>query len=795
MDSGHLKQLPIKNTKVAPGDVVGGLIYVMDKPVGVEEGMVGISVDSAPYREFIKGELLKLLFNGGEGIDPALKKRFDQIIKTDTEFNKALESAKKNVDDLQAMNHLIVLAMQEKEHLVKRYPLTGTDVTKIFFRFGRYHEVKAGRKYYQNIGMGGLLFSEYKKSLNITETDHFAKKIKKLTDNNEQVYMVKQDGVFEKGRTGPGYRRLLKTEVGKSFQILANPFIVLATGGLSLAGFAMLTGGWRRAILSRGTVSTVNSDAIVETLATKVANIRGFESQEMETIRGDYGKGKPPKIATIVTWSTGCEDMTGRLSGGEKDKTNVIVACDENKHPIKVDINNKIIRIIPDKADPKNPKKFKYFRGEKEVSKSTYDKAFSVSDDRVMGLGESLTSFICMGDRDGIGEMGQNKVLKHLIPPKGKHTLQFFGIDFGKAYEKKNPILKTLQDDFSFINPTARKERFLNVSVLYDNPLREKMKGIYLMAALRNKLTPEQKASIVKEYRDSGDVDFADKLEGYPDSLKSKYETELKSSPTSEQLWTQNGDLFLIKKEENEYRLKANKTSDPVERENYLAYAKRLSDIYKTAKETDDKVLEIFSKRMTLTPSQIDVIDNLEKLTAKRVHEFSPDGKVLLNHIRVENKDRTAWQIESVNNADNFRLTCDSTKPETILAKLKTVPGLEDQLNISNVTYKNNKLVLVITKEQLASISKILTEDKVAEARQLTHFRSADKKSEFHTQLNEPSKPENQSISVERQKKVSFNVNLETPRATVIPVFEAKRRKEEEHPAVKTNSKVRQPKP
>lgn len=742
----HLTPLPVKSFVVAPGDVVGGFIYIMDKPVGIEEGMIGISIDNPSYQDFIKEQLN--LLEAGTNTNKALQAKYNQIKNSEKYQN--LTSEKEKIDFL----------IHHKEHVKHRYPVTLSDINKTFFKLGKLHEVKAFRAYYENVGMGGLLFSAYKNQIGVDDTKHFAAQINQFmnADKNDlskenpkeqDVFMVKQDGKLVYGRTGPGVRRILKTEIGQKFQILANPFIVGATGGLSLLAFAGATYAWRGALLSRGTISTVNSDAIVETAATKIANIRGFESQDIEKITGDYGKGGPPKIGTVVKWSAGCKDGTGRLAGGEKNKTNVMVCCDENNNHIKVDKNNKMIRPI---ADPKNKDKMIYIREGKKVPKSVYDKAMAVSEYRVAGLGESLASFICMGDRDGIGEVGQNKVFKKIDPPKGKFTLQFFGIDFGKAYEKANPIVDpkigNLQDDFSFNNPENRKERFLNASMLYDNPLRDKMKGIYLMAALRNKLSDEQKKIIVAEYRVSGDTEFADKLESYPKSLEEKYKAELTGART----WLENGDLFLIKKEENDYRLKAqNQNISPQEKKHYLAYADRLANVYKAAKETDDKVLNIFTKRLALTPSQIDVIDNLEKLTAKKVHILSSDGKVILNHIRVENKNRTPWQLEPSADGQSFVLSCDS-KGSDILSKLKKIPEIEKEIDLNNMKKDNNKITITLSKAQLENISKALTEEKVAKVRGLNQYRTEAIKEAFDRDLN--NKVQNISIAVKVHKKV-----------------------------------------
>ncbi|HRE31806.1 MAG TPA: hypothetical protein PLD88_07530, partial [Candidatus Berkiella sp.] len=84
---------------------------------------------------------------------------------------------------------------------------------------------------------------------------------------------------------------------------------------------------------------------------------------------------------------------------------------------------------------------------------------------------------------------------------------------------------------------------------------------------------------------------------------------------------------------------------NPKQKKEYEEYAKRLTGILKIANDTDESILKTFEKRMRLTPTQIDLLDNLEKLTANNAHTLSPDGSVKLNHIRVENTDRIAWQL------------------------------------------------------------------------------------------------------------------------------------------------------
>lgn len=819
---------PKKSTKVGRGSVIGGLWNIMEKPAGVEEGMEGVPIAHPKCQQFFKN-MLDILENPNKNYelkDFKDQKEFDRFIqlKNSVLENKALlerfEKLKvnfktdSNLSEEENIKNKINVLLDDNNELIKhRYKLTGSELNKIFFKFGKLHEVNAFRSYYENVGMTGLLFKEYEKNIGVDQTKHFAVQNNTFIDSDgNDVWMTKMDGKKMPffNRTAPGFRRLLKTEVGQNFQILANPFVVLGTGGLSLVGFGALTLGWRGALLARGKISTINSDAIVETLATKMANIRGFPSQEMRVADGSYDKPGLIKKVGAIKWAKGCESMSSKLAGGEKNKTNVIIYSDKNKNHIRVDKHNDIIRIVPNPKDPDNAKNFKYEKvnaktGKVEPSsKSEYDKAFLVSEDRISGLGESLAAFITMGDRDGIGEIGQNKILRKLDKPRGKFTHEFFGIDFGKAYENnENTILNkkkgNLQDDFSFINSDVRKERFLNVSILYDNPLREKMKGIYLMAALRNKLDPEQKNKIVAEFRDKNnpayDPDFANKLEGYPESIKKQYSNPnelIHKTQDGDIIRTSNGDLFLIKLEESKYRGLAAEGAKKLENQSlskkerailknevkeYLAYADRLNEVYKTAQETDKAMLEVFEKRMNLTPSQLDVIDNFEKLTAKKASVLSGDGKVILNHIEVKREDRVAWQITPPlpDGDKNFRLYCEADKAEhsNILKKLNKYAEnseLKDIIQKIKLNETTGKIEATLTTEELNLLSKILTEESVVKARKEDKsftgaklFRTQKQKNAFHAVLNPASEPSpEQSASSKLSNRLSSILEVDT---------------------------------
>ncbi|MBS0286874.1 MAG: hypothetical protein JSR17_06230 [Proteobacteria bacterium] len=725
----HLTQLPEKSFDVAPGDIVGGMIYVMDKPLGIEEGMVGISVESKPYRDYVlqMQKLLEKIRKGEIKLAEVDKKTYPNIEALSRRYQE-LHTAQngfhgKNDEDI------INALMQDKVHVKKRHGASLKEFKNVFLSFSKYHEMKGGQSYYVNEGTGGLLFEAYKNKCGIKKKDHFATHIGKLIKDGNDAYMVKQDGQMSLGGTGPGWRKMLKTNTGKSLQKLVNPFVILLTGGLSALAFGIGMAAWRTYYLVKNKPQVANADAIIEALSTKMASKRGIVSQEIDTINGTYANGTP-KVATLVKWAPGCRDLSGKLSGSN-DWSSVIVTWDKNDQPVKVDKHGNILRT---KEKDEKGKITSYEKIDKKgtitpVTKAEYDACHAVSDDRIAGLGESLISFISMGDRDGIGKAGQNKAIMPLHPRQGNKSYQFFGIDFGKAYKAQNPIVASLRDDFSFDNPTGRQSRFVNYSMLYDNPLREKMKGVYLLAALRDKLDPEHKKAIAKEYEQAGDKTFADKLRAYPGSCGGV-----------------DCDLQLIKDEVKKYEDLAN---DPncsrAQQQQYTHYADRLKEMHDNARETDDTILNTFAERLNLTPKQIDLLENIEKLTSHRVHTTSPDGKVLLNHLRVDRADRCAWQL-APDNHGTFTLYCQETnKQNDIKQRLQALnnPVIDEILSKANI-HKGKLMIQGLTQEQLSLLSQHITEQNVAQTRKLP-YRTQEMKDTLYRRLrladNKDAKP------------------------------------------------------
>ncbi|MGD9592630.1 MAG: hypothetical protein AB7V32_08930 [Candidatus Berkiella sp.] len=360
----HLKTLQEKSFEIAAGDVVGGLIYVMDKPLGIEEGMIGMSIDSPGYRRYLNilvSDLDDKRKKQSSHQNKALQAKYNQLIKDPAFDFASLDEATKNViidlflhhpniarylasleDDekqrVQAIQHKY-LNIDPNEPMHKIMPVPFMENVRKFFSL-RMHEITT--KHYANEGMGGLLFGEYKQHCGVVDGDHFSAQIKKLMHANQDtaindVYMVKQDGKLGPFHgTGPGFSKILKTSTGKKLQ--AN-FTFPRILSIVLPVYSLAQLGVRRlGYLIKNDPISVNSEAIAETMATKLAANRGCEAQQIETLKGTYEDGSP-KVTTLVTWTPGCKDFSSseKVMGNKSSQDGLLVAQTANGETIKRD--------------------------------------------------------------------------------------------------------------------------------------------------------------------------------------------------------------------------------------------------------------------------------------------------------------------------------------------------------------------------------------------------------------------------------------------------------------------------
>jgi len=704
----HLSQLPQKSFAVAPGDIVGGLIHIMDKPIGIEEGMVGISVDSQPYIEFINKRLNSFTSKKvNKFTNKPLKNRFEQLLQ-----EKNMTHAQ---FDMLSSSQKISMLIHDQVHQT-------IDVNS---------EMQL-----QNVGLGGLLFKEYKKFIGVKPNDKFFKEIEKFNQTKNKVYMVKQDSPMVLGGSGPTIKNINKTKTAKKRE---EKFSKSNLGLLSFVPKAVVL-AQRAFYLAKGSSININKDVIKETMATKIANLRGMPSQEIDVIKGTYADNSI-KYCNIVTWTEGLKDLTGHLRGSASNDGSVCVALGKNNQPLKMNRNQEIIEAVTRNNHTVYQKYTQDMPTPQLCSEAEYtdQDAVFLSDHNIEGLGESLLTMLNMGDRDGIGKSGQNKGIRPLLDSQGQVVpgkFQFFGIDFGKAYDGENKLLNGLQDDFSFDNNAKDANKsFVNYSNLYDNPLIEKMKGAYLLATLRGKLSLDAQQAIAQDYANRGDINFANKLTSYIASVNAQVKDAIADDNSSNK--SNFDDISLIQHEQQKYLAMANQALNKKDKKHYLALASSLEDIANISQQSDNKILDTFKKRISLLPEQIEILDNMEKLTAHQAYTHTPDGTVQLNHIRVEQNDRTPWQLEKNVHNKNYTLYCDTSDNKVIQAvKTKLASAQKSGLIPATLTLAPNNGIRFenVTPFMLSELTNLLTEDKVAKHRGLS-YRSAEKRAWFNQQV------------------------------------------------------------
>ena len=339
--------------------------------------------------------------------------------------------------------------------------------------------------------------------------------------------------------------------------------------------------------------ATENKNAILEVTANDIAKGYGMPCQEQRLISGNYQNGSP-KFMTACTW-------------------------DPNFIPIKS------------------------IQG--SLKKSDYENYLVThADHSIKNPGQELAMFLVQGDRDVFGSRGQNKGIKNG---------ELFGFDFGHAY-RNNPILNTVQDDFSFRQPTDSKEKFKNMSICYDSSQSDRMESVFFMYRAQSTDAKNEQFSIMEQqqiermitsYRQEKKEPFASRIDAIQAGVEERcFDTYI------------NHFQALIK--------------DPNEKINQSAHT-HYRDALESAKTHAitgrTMLLSVFKERMQVTPQQVDLLDHLEKLSLdpEAVSYYSGDGNVRLRHPRVDQAiagDRVRWTMTP--EGDSFVLSANLTQAQ-----------------------------------------------------------------------------------------------------------------------------------
>lgn len=397
-----------------------------------------------------------------------------------------------------------------------------------------------------------------------------------------------------------------------------------------------------------------NKNALLECMAAKIANVSGMETHEQGMVFGTYRDGHP-KLMTLTAWKDGFSDFEGKLAGGSKLHGNYFVEMDAER----------------DVFGNKQPKKDK--------------DGYFISDNSLTDLGENLPLILRQGDYDVLGGKGGNK---------GFFNKKLFGIDFGHVYREKNPIVATLQDDFSF-DFTKQKNPFKNITVFYDNPLSEKMKGIHYLIKQRTGQNPSDEI-----------------MEAYGPEFRKKINRIQKDNDLAV------FDTYIAK-------MKAlaehgNKENPPDGGASYLELAEKIKKSKEIAMETDASMLKIFEARKNLLPEELNFIDAIEKLLSKTDNlspgsTVPPIGKVKLNHLRVI-APRVVCQLapDKINGLN--QLTISAKNPNDAKEKIEKLKKFSNEAVRGDVKfdYRSGKITISCSNQQLTKMIEKFTENAVA---------------------------------------------------------------------------------
>lgn len=504
----------------------------------------------------------------------------------------------------------------------------------------------------------------------------FAQELKKECQNKNEptdlkMWLIKQDyntALF--GKVSPPTSRLAKTNAVESIvkKTRLSSTQIIQEGLTTLAAGAFYVGR-----LLGSSQSQENINAVKESLANDIANLYGMRVQRQQLLIGSYEDGHP-KLMTACGWEPGFQPIEGRLHGSKT----------------KEDYEG----YITEKDDPTRAA-------------------------RIEGAGEYLPLLYYLGDRDALGSKGGNKGLveERIVDSEGaEHTVtRLLGIDFGKAYPQKNLLVPTMQDDFSITQPNDVNKKFKNISSMQDYPITEKMMSMFYMYQLaddkaKSVFTPQEKQKI--------ELAIAAYEKAFPE-FKSKIE-KMRAEDAKEHVVF---DAYILKFKE--LQNKAEKSGDTLTANEYKKYAEEVKQAKAQSVNNSMAMFKVMKERMQLSPQNLGVLDNLEKLTSIAT-PHSGDTNVQLNHLRVQPEFRTRWRMEVKDGVATFTGTPPETFQRAFTALQVYLSAFKGSLigedkkgdfpTLSSLRISDgNPMKLSISEKELPYLAEYLNEDNIRE--------------------------------------------------------------------------------
>lgn len=300
-----------------------------------------------------------------------------------------------------------------------------------------------------------------------------------------------------------------------------------------------------------------------------------------------------------------------------------------------------------------------------------------LSDHTIENLPEFFALLAWVSDRDSIGSQGQNKL---------QIGRKMIGIDFGKAFPQ-DPIAKKIRMDFKFDN-----KEYKNYSIFYDAPRSELMKGIIKLAILSgNKINSE----VLNSYG----PEFKRRLHG----LSAGLDEEIFANYVEK--------LSIIRKQ-----ITGQDSISKQNRDSLDAMVAKVVAVRASAVESRNILVQTFLPYLTMTKTEIDLIENLEKLWSGKdgTTRRSPDKTVMLHHLRIIKQNVVKWQHQPDVKECKFSVEFkDNRRAEKALAALD---GWQKD-NIMIMCERNKKeLTISFPRYQLTAVSQLFAESNLMKA-------------------------------------------------------------------------------
>ncbi len=302
-------------------------------------------------------------------------------------------------------------------------------------------------------------------------------------------------------------------------------------------------------------------------------------------------------------------------------------------------------------------------------------------------MGVDVPLYLLQGDRDVLGSKGQNK---------GLIENEVFGFDFGHSFRGDNPIVPSMHQDFSFTQPGGHGF-FKNMDALYDNPLSEKMQGFHYLRALI-----------------TGELPSTQVMDSYDDDFRERLLAITSSHPPSpfDQIFKKYIDKFTALAEEA--RSSADLSADERGRipEQCLMIVNNIQSMKAKVMENFQNMQEVLGERKMLTREELDLVENLEKLTSKS-YLCAPNGQVILNHIRVESKDRIPWRMEKNNGSYVLKSSMSASTEKALNAYGQYWKEMGYEGTPFEQSYMDGQLTLTFSEQKLSLVAKFFDETRI----------------------------------------------------------------------------------